>query len=321
MDDKTKEQLTRLYLSPSDPGSFSSPLRLYKEAKKRGLDVTSKDVREFLKGRASYNQHLMTPSRHVRGRLIASCVDDSWMSDIMYNPRPAQNRGFLYSIILVDVLTDFLWVIPIRNKTTATVTREIYDLFRRSGRHPSMLTTDLGTEYRSHLFEAMLKQERIIHHLARGKNKASLAEAYIKFVRLKIGKYCTANKTRSYVDALPDITKGMNSTPLRSLDGLAPDQIDVYNQNRVWKYRYQKLLARKPPEAKLRVGERVRLKLFHESTFKKSSDPSFSQEIFVVAEIHSAPPTLLYSIKDVNGRPVEGRWYYESLSPVFDDGF
>jgi len=242
------------------------------------------------------------------------------MSDIMYNPRPSQNRGFLYSIILVDVLTDFLWVIPIRKKTTTVVTTEIYNLFRRTGRSPSMLTTDLGSEYRSYLFEEMLKKEGVIHHLARGKNKASLAEAYIKFVRLKIGKYCTANDTRRYVDALPDIVKGMNSTPLKSLDGLAPDQITVDNQNRVWKFRYQKLLARKPPEAKLRSGERVRMKLFHESAFKKSSEPSFSQEIFIVSRIHSAPPTLLYSLTDLTGRPVAGRWYYENLSPVFDDG-
>ncbi len=49
-----KDQLNDLWVNPASPSSFSSPYSLYREARKRGLHVTLKEVRQYLRSQKTF---------------------------------------------------------------------------------------------------------------------------------------------------------------------------------------------------------------------------------------------------------------------------
>ncbi len=81
---KKEELLKSLWLQPKSPASFSSPYRLYKEAKKQKINVTVKEVKKFLQSLKTYTVHRFVKIRFPRASLIAYSIDYSWQVDVAY---------------------------------------------------------------------------------------------------------------------------------------------------------------------------------------------------------------------------------------------
>lgn len=119
----------------------------------------------------------------------------------------------------------------------------------------------------------------------------------------------TENKTKKYVDALPDIVDGINAKPLSSLNGLAPKDINFENQNSVFEHKYGDILKYpfKPGEI-YPVGTLVRLELKRYGAFDKAYLPNFSEEIYRVAKAVRAPPGVIrYHLTTLRNQPIVGR--------------
>ncbi len=76
--------LKTLWTDPSSPCAFSRPYVLYKEAKKRNLPVTLKQVKTFLKSQKTFTTHVPVRIRFPRASLIAYSIDFSWQADTAY---------------------------------------------------------------------------------------------------------------------------------------------------------------------------------------------------------------------------------------------
>lgn len=61
-------------------------------------------------------------------------------------------------------------------------------------------------------------------------SKASIAERVIRTIRGRLYRYFQKNRTRRYIDVLSDIVDNYNSTPHRSLNGLAPNYVTKKNE-------------------------------------------------------------------------------------------
>ncbi len=46
---------------------------------------------------------------------------------------------------------------------------------------------------------------------------------------------------------------------------------------------------------------------------------NFDDQIYRIWAVRKAPPALVHELEDLNGRQIEGRWYNESLTPVFEE--
>ncbi len=79
-----KEILKPLWLEPNSPASFSGASTLYKEARKRKVKVTLKQVQDFLRSQKTYTIHHAAKIRFPKASLIAYSLDYSWQADTAY---------------------------------------------------------------------------------------------------------------------------------------------------------------------------------------------------------------------------------------------
>ena len=135
--------LEHIYSNVKNPASFGSAASLYKEAKKMKLNVTLNDVMKFLRSQPTYTKHVLPKKRFKHAKVIAYSVDDVWQSDLMYTRKPRANKNFYYVLVIVDVLSDYIWAYPLKTKNTEEVTQKFSQLFIT--RKPAMLTTDAGS--------------------------------------------------------------------------------------------------------------------------------------------------------------------------------
>lgn len=128
----------------------------------------------------------------------------------------------------------------------------------------------------------------------------------------------TANTTLKYLDFLPDFVKSYNAS-VHNATGIAPKNVNLYNDVKVWKKLYSKKLygssrEKKIRKPKLNVGDKVMLSKVRR-TFKKGYLPGWTEEVFIVDRIlDTYVPS--YKIKEYDGTPVKGTFYEEELQKV-----
>ena len=97
-----RSQLENLYLDPKSPSSFRGIKSLYDEAKRRNINVTLKEVADFLKSKKSYTLHLLKPGRFLRPRMVAYGYRYMFQGDIFYSLYPNSNRKQKYMLVIVE---------------------------------------------------------------------------------------------------------------------------------------------------------------------------------------------------------------------------
>jgi hypothetical protein len=77
------DYLRKLYYSPSNPGSFGGPEKLYQAVKQDGkYKIGRTRIRQFLNNEDSYS--LMKPIRRSfpRSKVVVDTIDSMWDSDL-----------------------------------------------------------------------------------------------------------------------------------------------------------------------------------------------------------------------------------------------
>lgn len=138
-------------------------------------------------------------------------------------PTGAKDTIFKFFLVVIDRATRFVWLRPLINKETETVTAELMDILSSEGK-PTILVTDGGGEFDSNTMKrwttAMNIEHRII--LPNHPQVNGLAENAVKASKLQIAKMMTddqarlhgddddADMTREWYSHLPRIALNMN---------------------------------------------------------------------------------------------------------------
>ena len=75
------------------------------------------------------------------------------------------NNGYKYILTVIDVLSKFAWVEPMKTKTGESVV-EAFSRIIKKGRTPGMFHTDKGTEFTNKQFQKLLKEHIIVGSLS-----------------------------------------------------------------------------------------------------------------------------------------------------------
>ena len=86
-----------------------------------------------------------------------------------------ENDGVNYLLVVIDVLSKYVWVRPMKNKTARSLL-EAFDSILSEGRKPEKLRTDKGTEFVNESFQQYLKKKDIQFYTANNEPKASVVE-------------------------------------------------------------------------------------------------------------------------------------------------
>ena len=139
--------LSDYYFDTKSSVAFTSPLALYREAKKRYPSLTFHQVKTWLQSKDTYTLHKPVRYNFPRNRVIVTETDDQWQAVLVDISSLARfNKGYKFLLTCIDVLSEFAWVVPLKNKSGESLVngfQSILDL----GRSQEKLQSDKGTEF------------------------------------------------------------------------------------------------------------------------------------------------------------------------------
>jgi len=272
-----------------------------------------KKAQRTLERDLAYTLHKPRRRRFPTVPVIVGGLDDQWVADLVeVQPLAKYNRGIRYLLTVVDTLSKYAWVQPLKAKTGVALVHAFDKIVKQGRRRPNRLQTDRGKEFYNRTFQRWLEEQGIQHFSTEGDAKASVVERFNRTLKERLYRYFTAANTLRFDDVLPDLVQGYNGTRHRSI-GMAPQDVTWDNEEAVWKRLYgPRLKGKKKPQFK--VGDRVRLNKIHR-TFAKGYLPGWTEEVFVVHRVVPGPvPT--YKIREWDDTPVDGTFYEADLQKV-----
>jgi hypothetical protein len=281
----------------------------------RAATVTNEDIKSFLRSQESYTLHKSARKRFKRDKIFVTNIDDNWQMDLMdMKEFKKENNGKTYVLVVVDVLSKFVWCRALLNKTGVSVINAFKDILKTSGRKPVSITVDKGLEFSNKHMKKLLKQEDIKLFCTENSDiKASIAERTIRTLKQKLWRYFTHHSTFKYVDVLPALETSYNASYHRTI-GKAPKEVTEKNFLDTWRRRYSTEVNMLPTKPLLQVGDQVRVSR-NKKVFEKGYENNWSREVFKIKKVLHRRP-IMYEIIDLNGEDITGRFYERELQKV-----
>lgn len=303
--EREKDTLKNIYYNIKKPGSFGGLNALQRYTK-----IPQKKIQAWIEEQDTYTLH-KSVRRHVKKeRILVNDIDHQWEADLVsLNGISKSNRDYKFLLTVIDVLSKYAWVVPMKDKTGESIIKAFQTVLR-SGRKPFQLRTDKGSEFLNRKFQALLREKKIHYFTATTDVKASVVERFNRTLKNKMWKYFTAFNTRKYIDILDDLTHTYNHSYHRSIKR-TPAEVNAMNAQEVWKTLYGKWLA-PSKKYKFQLGETVRISKLKRH-FEKGYLPNWTKEIFLIHKQLMGPK---YRLTDLSGEDIEGTFMESELQRV-----
>ena len=201
--------------------------------------------------------------------------------------------------------------------SVALAFRYIFDDPKYStGRRPIWVRTDKGKEFLNKHFRDMLRDEGGIQiQVYRNRDlKCVIVERVNRTIRDRLYKYFTHKNNHRYIDVLPKFVKAYN-VMVHSTTGMALSRVTDSDVLSIWKRLEQAQgRVRIAKASAFRVGQHVRINK-EKMWFAKTAEQNFSTDIFRVTKVIDGRPRVFYELEDLNGKPIEGQFYREEMTP------
>lgn len=316
-----KRLLDSIYFSTSNAAGFSSVNRLYHAAQKQNKNITLESVQDYLNGNATYTKFAPVKRIFQKNKWLPTFIDSHHHADLaFFNKLSKFNKGFNYLLVVVDVLSRFIWVEPVRSKKAHEVTRAFESILVRSHRQPVRFITDQGGEFCNGVFRAMLKTLHIVHIIPKNTDvKAGFAENAIMRIKNKLLRYFDAQNTFIWIDVIQQIVQSLNNTFMVSI-GMAPSAMTPENCLAV----VQRIESATTVKlAVFKVGDVVRISRAI-SFFTKGTAQKYSEELFTVKKVIFPLQTPCFILQDWAGEEIDAFFYPEELhlyTPAKDEAY
>jgi hypothetical protein len=311
--------LDSIYYDPSHPAGFASVEKLFVAARRKFPTLRRHQVQDWLRTQDTYTRHVPLRRKFPRERVYVPGIDVQWQADLSdLSSLKSYNRQHTFLLCVIDVFSKYAWVIPLKDKTGATLVRAFGQILRESRRAPQHLQTDKGTEFLNKKFQAFLRA-RSIHFFTteNPETKASIVERFQRTLKGRMWKYFYRRKTLKYVDVLSKLLEAYNESHHRSI-GRAPVSVTAENETSVWRTLYGGKQNRSPPTHRLKPGDSVRISKT-KRTFEKGYQANWTGEIFTVRSALTRQTQPVYRVEDDAGEVLAGTFYEPELQKVTAD--
>ena len=219
--------LRKVYYNEDGFGSINDT---YKQAKKQLNSITIEDTKQWLekqKGRQT---------KAYKG--FNSYVADEPLEEIQidladFTKNAADNDGYRYCLVAVDVFTKILWGVPIKNKKPDECVRAFKEVLDKIG-IPKQIYHDNEGSFSSLKFIRLVKPHKIRQIIV--STKAPFAERAVQTIKNMIHARIEGLDlpVEKWVEMLPAILKKYNSTK-HSTTGMTPNEAKQDdNKLKVW---------------------------------------------------------------------------------------
>ena len=236
------EYLKEIYFDPSHAGSFTGVEKFYQTVRNEGkFKISRKRIKQFLLNQEEYALQRDIKRKRKRRKVVVSGKDSQWGVDLA-NVESLQksNDGIKYWLVLIDVLSKFVFVQTLTDKKASTIVDAFRKIINDAGRIPEVIFSDKGGEFNNFRFKNELKKHHIKYFTTQNEDiKNSVVERVIRTFRNKLYRFFQKQRTYRYVEKLPEITAGYNKTNHKSLPkNMAPVDVSKENEALVWDKMY-----------------------------------------------------------------------------------
>uniref|UniRef100_A0A158P4A7 Integrase catalytic domain-containing protein n=1 Tax=Tetranychus urticae TaxID=32264 RepID=A0A158P4A7_TETUR len=305
--------LSDIYYDPSDPGSFGGVQRLTAEAKKVIPDLKQNEVVNWLKAQDTYTLFRQARKNFPRLSILAYAIDHQWQADLLdMTWFSKENDNYRYLLVVVDVLSRFAWVLPLKDKSGDTLSRAFESIFDL-GRVPKKLQTDQGREFVNKTFKNTMEKHNINFFTTTDDTiKCAIAERFNRTLRTRIYRYLYHTRSKRYIDALSSIVSSYNHSYHRSIK-MSPS--DVNDENVPVVIKNLRKLGKLNVKDKLDKEKYVRISR-KKGIFEKGATENFTEEVFKINSRKKTPHKYIYRLVDLDDEPITSLFYPEELQPV-----
>lgn len=307
--------LEKFYYDPAHYAGYSAVNNLF-----RASNLSRNKVTRWLETQDAYTLHRPLRRKFPRMHYNVTNIDDLWEADLIeLRNLKSYNDGYSSLLVIIDILSKYVWVEPLRDKTSDSVMRAFQTVLARSnGRVPVYLQTDKGKEFVGRPLQKLLEENDIRFRVARNPDvKAAIVERFNRTLKERMWRYFTHKNTRRYIDVLQNIVNAYNHTR-HSSTKMQPRvvtrenaRIAYENITRRWKDEANK----KRRKTKYSVGDLVRISRA-KAAFEKGYEARWSEEIFRIHRILDWRKPCLYELSDLAGEVIDGIFYEQELARV-----
>ena len=276
-----EQKLSELYYAPGT--GLLGQDKFYRKARSLGLQVTKKEIAEFLAKQATHQQHQVKKKPKKFLPFKAARENHIWQCDLMFmDPAYSRINGG-YSIILccVDVFSRKAYCRLLKTKGAGVIVKAFADIFEESV--PVVIQTDNGKEFTNREVAKLFASHEIKHELHEaGDHQANgIVERFNRTIRGVLEKYQTAYNTKKWADAFPLILENYNSSFHSGIDGI-PNEATA-NKEKIIARMYGKQTKASAGLAELAVGDNVRFAK-NRILFQKGALPKWTATVYTVEE-------------------------------------
>ena len=307
--------LDRIYYDPSSGGGLTSPSKLLHEVKRRNYykNVGLRRIQKYLNKQMTYTLYKPAKTKFPTPAVRVKKINEQFDIDLMDVSKDAsENDGTRFLLSMIDVLSKFGYVIPLKTKEAREVARAAETVFNQV--LPDRLCSDRGHEFSGRAFQDMIKRKGIQHFYAGGSGMCSVVERFNRTIKSRIAKYQFKKNTMRYIDALPSLVNGYNKTFHRSIL-MKPEDVNELNDHTAYENLYSKRKISSVIPYQFNVGDAVRIS-GKKHPFRRIFFQRWSIEIFTIAKRFRQQNINMYKIKDCSGEEITGTFYAAELAKV-----
>lgn len=286
------------YYDPSI--GYQSATKLFHKLKSKG--VTLEQIKQFLSKQESTQLHKQPIRVKNYFPIVAKYENEILQVDLAdFSDISTTNDNYKWLLCAIDVFTRKSYVIPLKNKTSVTVTHAMSKIIENE--KPSIINCDKGSEFISKEFKKLMNDNNIeIRYVEVGDHhKLGIVDRFIRTLRSLINRYQTAYKTTRFINVLNKLVNNYNNSYHTGIRGI-PNEVNEIKLTRLNNKKYNNALKE---EIKFNINDSVRY-LKNKVLFEKGSQPNWSTTIYKIIDMTEH----MYKLDN-------GKWYkYYQLQKV-----
>jgi len=274
------------------------------------------DPKEYLREVA---KELHKPVKHKfpTRMVFVDYKDQTWAMDLAdMNTWKAENDGYCFILVVIDVYTRWAAARPLKTKTGKEVLNALKNIIAESKRQPKGLWVDEGKEFLNKEMKSWREEKGINLFHTYGRGKSVIVERFNRTLKTTMWRTLTERNSHEWVPLLPELIDDYNDTTHGRMK-MTPDEASAHpaEVKKVW----DRLRRRERPSAhitELKKDEVVRVSRA-KGVFEKGYDVNWSRQTFIIDRVNNQQFPPLYYLKEYDSHePVKGGFYEEELQRV-----
>ena len=311
INDDESRILETYYTDLSYPTAFRGKTKLKNTLKDR---ISQNKVDQWLRGKDYYTLFKRAKQHFPRRPTIVSGPEVTLQADLMdMSNYSATNDGVKFLLNCIDVMTRFVWVIPIKNKSGAQVASALSDVIK--DKKYMYIQTDKGREFYNPQVSKLLKEHGIKHYSSEDDRiKSSMVERFNQTLRVSLHRFMTYRRKKRYIDVLQSVVDTYNNSP-HGRDKLVPVNAKSMNSEDIWLNRYEHKQSDHKKSPSFKIGDYVRVSAYR-GAFARGYDEFWTREVFRITAVLTDENPIVYNIEDLMGEDIKGTYYEDELQLI-----